>query len=572
MEYKIVKELDDIVDAYSESVQITDGLQHNHKQTITTIELYANSTYESGDKDELGRQKPFYNIGNYRVTTAKVATDLDLKDLRFEADSLKFSVQTMLINREMFEFLKEINYSKSLNEQGYTRAKYGGVIVKKYKDSEGIDVEVIDWKNVDVDPANILDNPIIETHFISPSDFSIMEWDNLEEVLKASAKANKGKPAKIEVKEVTGSFPESYEPGNEDGEQYKYKTFCFYIAVVGSKKFSLHYETIKNIKDKYKYLEWERIPGRALGRGIWEDGFEAQVWTNDSMISMKNAMELAGKVILTTTSKKVSGNAITGIKSGHIFELEDGKTISSLNLSPSALPQLENIINLWDVQFNKASSTYDANTGEAPTAGTPYSQTALLNQVANSPFEYRREEMGIFQNEILNDWILPEVKKRIIKDHNLVSEYTEEELAMIDEAVANFEGKKLAIKALLEANPLTPEEDNANKQSVKDSLSKFGKKREIIIPAKFLDVEGKITANITGELKNKQAILQSLDGILKTVSATFNPQTGTYGAMENPFIKSVMGMIIEQSGTSVSAGLLNQKQVPQMPLPAQPTA
>jgi hypothetical protein len=561
-EYKIIADLDKIVDAYSESVEVASGLTHNLKETIRTIEFYDNSTYLSGNKDELGREKPFFNIGSYRVTTAKVGTDLDVKDLRFEADTLKYSTQAMIINRELFQFLKEINYSESLNEQGYTRAKYGGVIVKKVKDEDGINIEVVDWTNVEVDPSDILGGAVIETHYMNLADFSMMDYDNKEEVLDQCKKQFKGKPAKVEIKEITGTFPTNYEPGNEDEDQYTYKTYCFYIAIVGNKKFGLYHETLKSIDEKYKYLAWQRIPKRGLGRGVWEEGFESQSWTNDSMIMMRNAMDLSGKVVLSTNSKKVSGNVLTSVKSGHIFELEDGKSISSINLSPSALPQIENMINLWDSQYNRASSTYDANTGEAPTAGTPYSQTALLNQVANSPFEYRREEMGIFQTEILNEWILPELKKRIVKEHNLVADYDDAELDLIDEVVANYEGKNKAIEALLSpfAQPVTPEQDAQFRESVKTSLRKNGSKREIKIPEGFLDVEGHITANVTGELKNKQAILQSLDSILKTIISTFNPQTGTYSALEDPVLSKLFGTIVEMAGVPISFGQLKSSK------------
>lgn len=561
-EYKIIADLDNIVDAYSESVEVAPGLTHNLKETIRTIEFYDNSTYLSGNKDELGRDKPFFNIGSYRVTTAKVATDLDVKDLRFEADSLKYSVQAMLINKELFKFLKEINYSESLNEQGYTRAKYGGVIVKKVKDEKGIDIEVVDWTNVEVDPCDVLGGAVIETHYMNPADFSLMDYDNKKEVLDQCKKEFKNKPAKIEIKEITGTFPSTYEPGNEESDDYTYKTYCFYIAIVGKKKFGLYHEKLKSINEKYKYLPWQRIPKRGLGRGIWEEGFESQSWTNDSMIMMRNAMDLAGKVVIATNSKKVSGNVITGVKNGHIFELEDGKTMTSVNLSPSALPQIENMINLWDSQYNKASSTYDANTGESPVSGTPYSQTALLNQVANSPFEYRREEMGIFQTEILNEWILPELKKRIVKGHTLVADYDDAELDMIDEAVANFEGKNKAIEALLSPfmQPITPEQDMEIRSSVKGSLRKNGSKREIIIPEGFLDVKGNITANVTGELKNKQAVLQSLDGILRTIVSTFNPQTGTYSALEDPVLSKIFGHIVEMAGVPISFSQLKSNK------------
>jgi hypothetical protein len=577
MNEKILTYVDALIDSYGESVQITEGLTFSHKETIRKIEFYSNNQYLSGKKDALGRDKPFYNVCNYRVTTAKTATDLDVKDIKFEPDSLVYTVETMLINRELFKYLKESNFSKTLNDMGKTRPKYGGVLVKKheYDDGEGkeMEIEVVDWKNVDVDPTDILGNPIVETHYMSPGDFAQMPWDNITEVMKAHAKANKNKPAKIEIKEITGEFPLSMHPDKEDTDENsrKFVTMCFYIAYVGKKKFICYYEEIDEVEDKYRFLEWDRVPGRALGRGVVEDGFESQVWVNDSMISMKNAMELAGKVVLSTTSKKVSGNAITGINSGHIFELEDNKTISSLNLAPSAMPQFERIIELWNVQYDRVASTFNANTGEQTPAGTPYAQTALLNQVANSPFEYQREVWGIWLVEILNDWILPHLKKIIMKKHYLVSEFSEEELAVIDDSVADFEARKSLKESLLAGRPLTGGDYGQIKEAIKGTLQSLGTKREIEIPQGYLDIEGKITANITGELKNKQAMLASLDNILKTVIASFNPNTGEFGVLTDPTLSKIFGTLVEISGIPLSFAQLKGKPVQGADLSAIPS-
>jgi hypothetical protein len=257
---------------------------------------------------------------------------------------------------------------------------------------------------------------------------------------------------------------------------------CFYVAVIDKKKFFLYKEDQK--KSNFKYLPWEAI-GDGLGRGVVESGFEAQWAINDTMISFKNAMELSGKVLLSTNSKKVSGNAITDVASGHIFELEPNATLQSLNILPSAFPQFQVAIDLWNAQFDKVSSTYAANTGEAPTAGTPYSQTALLNQVANSPFEYQREVWGIFLNEILNDWILPYVKKRILKSHTLVADYTPEELELIDEDLANYDVNPQIVDMVLADQPISNEVVSVLKEANKQARNKaLGNKREFIIPAK----------------------------------------------------------------------------------------
>jgi len=585
---KIFAYLDNLSDAYNGSVEVISGLQVNQKEILRNIEFYSASKYLSGNTDELGREKPFYNVCNYRVTIAKIATDLDIKDIKFEPDTIdqKTVVATMMINRELFKYLKEINFSRTLNEMGHTRPKYGGVLIKKFEGGVGSKIEVVDWRNVETDPVEVLGGAIIETHYMKPSDV-IKKSDTwyaseIDEAIEAHAKASKNKPTKMTIKEVTGEFPVSFDPNETDNEENSndpnetdneensktFKTMCFYMACVGKKKWLLYNEDIKDIKDKYRYLEWERIPGRGLGRGVIEDGFESQWAINDAMISMKNAMDIAGKVILATTSRKVSGNALT-LQNGHIFELEDGKTINSLNLAPSALPQFERTIDLWNTQYNQASSTYDANTGESPTAGTPYSQTALLNQVANSPFEYRREEWGIFLNEILNDWIFPELKKRIMKQHYLVSEFGEDELKVIDEAI-NIKNQRQMMKEALLAGNLPTEGDVAGMGAeVSKSLSTFGSKREIDIPEKFLDIKGKISANITGELKNKSAVLQSLDSVLKTVVSSFNPNTGQYAVLEDPTLSKIFGSIVEMSGIPISSSMMKSSAVTASP--TQPT-
>lgn len=207
--YKIYSYLDQLADAYKEPIQLTEGLPFNHKQTLATIEFYSNDQYTTGNKDELQKEKPFFNICNFRVTTAKTATDLDVKDIKYEPDSLKDSVPTMLINHELFKYLKETNFSNTLNEMGKTRPKYGGLLIKKVKKGDQLMIEVVDWKNVDCDPVSILGAPLIETHYMEISNVADKAdvWYNVEEFITAHAKANKNKPVKMEVREITGTMP-----------------------------------------------------------------------------------------------------------------------------------------------------------------------------------------------------------------------------------------------------------------------------------------------------------------------------------------------------------------------------
>jgi hypothetical protein len=170
--YKIYSYLDKLTDAYKEPVQLVDGLHINFKDTIRTIEFYTNSKYTSGNTDALGREKPFYEINNFRVTIAKVGTDIDVKDIKFEPDSLKDSVPTMLINRELFKYLKDSKFSETLNDMGFTRPKYGELLVSKHEDGDKLDIVVEAWKNMEVDPCNIAKGPKIKTHWLQPSELA----------------------------------------------------------------------------------------------------------------------------------------------------------------------------------------------------------------------------------------------------------------------------------------------------------------------------------------------------------------------------------------------------------------
>ncbi len=554
---KILTYLDDIIDSYNEPAKIVDGLYRNPKEIIRTIEFYSNDKYLSGNTDELGREKAFYQIGNFRVTVAKTATDIDVKDIKYNADSLDDSVAAMLINHELYKYLKESNFSETLNDMGKARPKYGHLIVKKSYYDGKLCIDVCDLTNMDFDPKNVNKGTKIETHYLYPSEFAEKEeagWENIDEVMKAHAKANKNRPAQIEIKEISGDFDYTFDPDMPDDPKntVKFKPMCFYIAVVGKKKFLVYKEDLKKGEDKYKGLAWEKVK-LSLGRGVVEDGFEAQWATNDTMLDIKNAMKLAGKVVLSTDSNKVSGNAITGVDNGHIFQLEQGRSLTSVNLSASNMPEFHNIIELWKEQYNNSVSVHDANTGEAPTANTPYSQTALLNQVANTPFEYQREVWGIFLNEILNDWIFPYLVKKITKKHYLVSEFSDEELAIIDEAI-HIKAHNSMVKDMLLVGQVPTEEDVTGlKKTVDSALNKFGKKREVEVPEKFLDIKGKLTANITGELQNKAAVLASLAQIGSDIAATYNPNTGQYAAMQDPFLRKLYGTIINLAGTPLSS-------------------
>lgn len=582
---KLLTEIKAIKSGYEGgTIEITDGLPFSQYSTLRTIEFYSNSKFTGsrGNKLPNGREKPFYNIVNTMVDTAVVATDIDTKDIRVESEREQDFDKSFLYNHEIQKWMKESNFAKTLNEMGETRARYGGVLVKKTEEEKGkMELQVVQWKNVITDPVCLEEGVIIEKHYLSPMQLRKKKevWENVDEAIKLFAKKGyTNADTKCEIWEVHGEFPESYcdEDGEcvmKEGEEY-YNQVHFY-AVKGEKYVHLYWEEEKEMP--YKYLAWKKASGRSLGRGVVEEGEESQVWTNDAVEKEQAAMELSGKVIMKTNSKKIGNNLMTDMENGSIVVLEDGKELEVLNLLTGALPQFQNLIQKWWSQYERVTSSYDAVRGETPPSGQPYRLQALVSQNGSSHFDYRREEWGIFLTELFVDWVFPYVAKKINKKHILASDFSPEELKNLDEQYSKYAASDFAKEKILSGELITLEDYLSLQGQFMEVVGKTGRRRFLDIPdGYYKDMEAKLTINVTGEQKNKMAAMESLNTIFTTVAGTFNPNTGKYAALEDPVLMSILNKIIEMSGSGLSPISLtkqgNQQQQGQPTTPALPPA
>lgn len=579
--YKIFSEVDDIKTNYeTSSLEKVSGLKRSQYQVIKMCEYYSDSRY-MGKTNENNKRNgvdiPFYNIVNYRVALAKTATDLDIKDIQIVADNPKYTVHSMLLNREAYEWMKLEEFSKTLNLMGQTRPKYGGYLVKKTEIKGKLNIDVVKWTNVWTDQNDILNNPIVEKHPMSPIALKNKQgvWDNVVDVLKLhQGMKAKDRPTTIDIYEATGEFPIAVykdavgEKVTED-DKYTYSMQRHFMAELDGKKFLLYSEELTGkMDDYYDYLSWEDN-GYGLGRGVIEDSEEAQVWTNNAVVEESFAMKLAGRAGIITNSKKL-GNSVLEHDHGKIYELGRDETAAGFNIVPAALGQYKTQMDMWKMQADNVTSSFNSITGEQPPSGTPYSQTALLNQVATKPFDYKREEWGIHLTKMFDKWVIPYLIKKIKKEHILVSEFTDEELDVIDESFSVYNANEQILDEVInKGNVISPIQQADLIEGYKRTVKKNGKKRFIKIPDNYFeDIECKVTVLTSGEQKNKAVILQSISELMKTYIASFNPTTGQFGAMEDPFLSKAFKEALELTGSGispVSLGKAPSKQVPQVP-------
>lgn len=550
------------------TVEIVPGLTYNPYDTLKRITFYSESKYISGQKDDRGRTKPFFNIVNYRVNIATRATDIDTKDINIVADAPQFAPLSFILQKEVYNWMKDVNYGKTLNQMGYTRAKYGGVLVKKCLEQEEgedeeLEVEIVDWRNVIVDTTDP-NSLVIEKHYMTDAELAEKDgvWDD---ITKAIDQARMSADGKLTVYEMTGKLPMSYSP--DGGSEYEFKVQKFFICFYGSDKGTVLYHEILE-ESPYKYLPWEAVNGR-LGKGIVEDGFEAQQWTNDAVVKEKEAMELGSKVVFTTTDPNMQNNIMSEVENGQILQRTPGTEFSIANTITNALPEFRNLIQSWDSQLEHATGTYNAITGETMPSGTAYRSVAIQNQEATSNFDYRREEMGILQVEIFTDWIIPFLIKKFNKKHILSAEFTNEELSAIDDSYATYSANQQAMDMILSGKPVYESNYEEIVNLNKDVIKRSKNTRFLDIPKNlYKGWEPKVTIVTTGEQRNKAVILDSLNNVLMTVAKA--PQILT-----DPTLSKVFSRILEVSGSGispVSLGVSTQQAQPQMQVPAEAQA
>lgn len=583
---KITQELENIKINYSKTIDLVDGLPFSQKNQIRTIEFYSNSKYLNGQKDELGREKPFMQILNAICDVENTAKDLDTKDIKVDSDDGNHYMESFMLSKDIQVWMKEADFAKTLNDMRDTHTRYGSLLVKKVREKDEasgdkiLKLELPEWKNTITDQVNITQGAIVETHWMTAVELNKMtEWKNKNKVMESLK--NSGSSKRVPVYEIRGEFSQAtFKDANEDKYSTKdEKTFSYqlyYIAGQPAESGKIEnfegYTVLYSEDDTervYKYLARKPRAGRAFGVGVFEEGEEAQVWTNDAILKQYRAMEYTTKVVAQSASKKLKGrNLLTETDDGTILEHEENKPITAINLLPSGgLQQYGLLIQQWYAQLEKTTSAYSAQRGDTPPSGTPFRLQATVLQQSSSVFKTLQEEMGIFITEIFEDWVMPYLRTKLNKEHILSFDFSPEELKEIDKNFSTRQANNQTVEMILSGKLVTQEEFDAWINGADEFIKQTKGKRFIDIPKNFYkNLKAKVTINVTGEQRNKAATLESLTNILMTVGS--NPVL-----TQDPVLSQVLMKILELSGAGISpinvSSAISEKNKQQEQLQAQ---
>lgn len=551
----------------TETIPLQEGDEYSQYETIRKVDFYWRNKYVNVAWDKIIGNFPFDNISKYRVLLEARATDFDQKHFEVPANngSRKARISSMIATKALTKHMNDIKFSQTLNELCLTRPKYGGVLLKRLKDK----IVVVPWQNVLTDPTELMTGVIIERYYVKPSELLKMGWDvELAKAAIMGAEATREKTMAqggqdeaetqgeyIEIYEAHGDIPLSMYKATcgedyDDEDQYEYVNAHIVLAnpnlrtvrneMTGKdedEEVGVVFYCEKETESPYKFLPRNPIAGRALGEGVIESLFEHQKWHNFLKTEEMRMAAVAGKKLYWTDDPDVLANIFDdGVDHGTVLRVTPGSQFSELNQIPTGLPMYQNIKAEWADSADKVTSSFSSIIGEEAKSGTPFRSQYLQNAEAASQFEQYREEIGIFLQELAEDWLLPDALKKAASEDRIFDTFTPQELQIIDETIVEAKVLEANVQSLLSGKVIDPAMNDVLRQEISSGLRKTGNKREITEIKEFIKEVGKsVRVHTTDEARNKAVLFESYANLLSLLA----PEDPRFNALIDKVMQSV---------------------------------
>lgn len=554
-------------------------------EDINTIYAYLNSKHISGEKDSMGRDKPFFNIVTASRNVWYRATDLDRKNIILKPTKEEDTIAVFLTNVLLQDWMRRERFGTFLNSWGLELAGFNSAVVKFVEKDGRLIPTVVPWSRLIVDQINFADNPKIEILELTESQirerYPKDKVDALINAKKARELTNKQKQDNLgdyfKVYEIHGIFPLSRITEKETDEN-EYVQQMHVVSFVASKNnvkedcFTLY----AGREEKDPYMLTTLIPstdGSISLDGSVKNLFNAQWMVNHSKKAIKDQLDLTSKLIFQTADVNFVGqNALSAIESGDILIHQIGQPLTQINNASNDVTSLSNFGAEWKALGQEINGISEAMLGISPKSGTAWRQTEAVLQESHSLFEIMTENKGLALEDMLRQFILPFIKKKSGNSKQISATLEMHGIKQIEERYIKNKAIKIynnTIKEQILSGQLVDApnlEDIENK--ISDGLAEQGNQR-FFKPSTLddktwkdiiKDVETDVEIEITGESSDTMAIMTTINSLLQ---AMVNP-----AFMQNPQAQYLINKVLSKTG------YLSPVEISQMPKPvpvAQPS-
>lgn len=517
---QVIKQVEREINSYiNESVEISEGFRFSQYKIVKRIMIYLNGIYPSGKQDEQGDYKYWYDIISPRIEDEVKNIDFDTKDISLYSDFKKDNIPVYLGNARMKEWLRESGQAEKLNNSIRQYSSWGNVVWKKVKDG----YEKVDLRNffvVNQTAETLEDTAVIERHIFTQSNLREKSevWNNVEMVIKSCGNKSFKVSEKANLEDKETLYYEIYERNGEisekdlneameksGGKEDKYLLAKVIFAGLGKGKedgkYILYAEEIK--KMPYKEAHRGDYNGRWWRLGIVELLFDIATRANDIGNQLAKGLQWSSRTIFRSSDKVIAQNILTDLANGDIIRSQD------LSQVQTRMEGFDQLIAEWNriIEFaDRLCHSFEIVRGESLPSGTPFRLGALLNVNVNKFFNTIRENLEIVFQDLIEDWILPDILKDLKAQDVL-------RLTGDSDYLDIWYKKKVDIwytKNLLALPPLTEEQKRALFEKKLMELREQGDTEVPTDKSFWKEFKPRIKVVIAGENVNLESDLQDL--------------------------------------------------------------
>jgi hypothetical protein len=549
------------------TVKLGEHVDWSMHDTIERIYAYLNSKHISGSTDSLKRPKPFFNIVTAAVNIWYRATDIDRKDIRFIPTSKDSVLLAFIANVLLQNWMEKANFGVFLNKWGRTLAQYGGAVRKFVEVNGELKASVVPWSRVIPDPIDFNSLPRIEKFYKTPGqlknmatpghpDYAGYDSDQVKALCDAKQSRENLKGEKvdnmsefIELYEIHGILDAQLlekEPDEEKADKEFAQQMHVISYVSGEQTGEWHDFTLYKGREKQDVYGLDCLieeEGRTLPIGAVEILFDSQWMQNHAMKAWKDNMDLASKMVFQTADGNFVGrNVLNAIENGQILIHKENMPLTKVANDEYDLSNVQGFQNAWRMVSTELTSTPDAIRGNTLPSGTPYSLAAYQGAQANSLFEIMTENKGLALIEMIKQYVIPHIKKKLKNKDEVVAILDSAGVREIDAlyipkaAAKNFNRKAVeGVISALETGDMSsvpsPYQKDIEESKVMQEMAQYGNKR-FFTPDEYGDVDwdevfkdfewDSLRIEVTNEQADKQATLQTLAS-LYTATAQVDP-------------------------------------------------
>lgn len=302
----------------------------------------------------------------------------------------------------------------------------------------------------------------------------------------------------------------------------------------------------------YKECHFRRRKGRWLGLGNYELCMPQIEKANEITNRFYASLRIALLHLYQTRDKTYVKNMMQDLIDGDLVVSKS--EISAIPTEIRGFTQYKDEIERIERKCDRLCNSFEIVTGENLPSGTPFKLGAQQLKSATKLFEYVQENMGLFLEEVFNEWLLPDFAKAMTKEHVLELMDDTEDMEIY------YNAKRKLFQYQIMAQYIMEHEEFPDMQElqlvgalVKDQIKK-GPKQIQIEQDYYSNLKYSVKMVITGENDAKKENVETLSTTFQTIAA--NP-----AALQDPRLMKILNMVLEEAGYSpLEINMVNQTE------------